>query len=139
MKNEERIEGVIVCGQPTDEELAGLPGRGITTLVNLRPPEELEEPEGPKVPAGVTYVEIPFNRATFGPEHVARMHEVLDKAQGQVVVHCQGGTRAALVVGIAKAEKAGDGAEGALRRMRESDYDVTGTPYEMLTRRHFGE
>ena len=137
MKNEAQIEGVIVAGQPTDAELRDLPARGVTTLVNLRPAGELPEPERPKVPAGVTYVDIPFDGSSIAREHVERTRAALDAATGPVVVHCAGGTRAALVVAIAAAERAGDGAAGALRRIREVGFDVEGTPYAAFLAGYF--
>lgn len=137
MKNEAQIEGVIVAGQPTDEELAALPGRGIATLVNLRPAAELPEPEGPKVAPGVTYVEVPFDGRTIAREHVDQVRAALDAATGTVAVHCAGGTRAAVMVGIIAAENAGDGEAGALRRITEAGFDVAGTPYATFVSDYF--
>jgi uncharacterized protein (TIGR01244 family) len=137
MKNEAQIEGVIVAGQPTDAELAGLAERGIATLVNLRPSGELAEPEAPKIPAGVGYVSVPFDGATIAPEHVAGVREALDAATGPVVVHCQGGTRAAVMVAIIASERAGEGVGGALRRISEAGFDVAGTPYAAFIARYF--
>ena len=138
MRNEAQIEGVIVAGQPTDAELQGLPGRGITTLINLRPAGEFTEPEAPKVPSSVTYVDVPFDGGSIAREHVDRVRAALDAPhEGTVAVHCQGGTRAALVVAIAAAEKAGEGAQGALRRIHEAGFDVAGTPYAAFLANYF--
>jgi uncharacterized protein (TIGR01244 family) len=137
MKNEADMEGVVVAGQPTDEELRELPERGVAMLVNLRPAGELMEPEAPKVPAGVTYVEIPFDGYSISDEHVHETRAALDAATGPVIVHCAGGTRAALVVGMAQSEKAGEGAAGALKRIHAAGYEVLGTPYGAFLERYF--
>jgi len=41
------------------------------------------------------------------------------------------------VAAIIAAEKASTDAEDALRRLREADYDVAGTPYELFVRKYF--
>jgi uncharacterized protein (TIGR01244 family) len=137
MKNEAAIEGVIVAGQPTDAELSRLPERGITTLVNLRPHHELPEPQAPKVPSGVTYVEVPFDGTTIGREHVEGVRAALDAAGGPAAVHCAGGTRAAVMVAIIASERAGEGASGALRRIADAGFDVAGTPYAAFVAGYF--
>jgi uncharacterized protein (TIGR01244 family) len=137
MKNEATLEGVVVAGQPSDDELRSLAERGFTTVVNLRPAGELAEAEAPKIPAGVEYVEIPFTGDTLAAEHVERMGAVLDAATGPVLVHCAGGTRAAVAVAAAQAERAGDGAAGAFRRIAEGGFDVAGTPYGAFVTRYF--
>jgi len=137
MKNEAQIAGVIVAGQPTDEELATLRERGVTTLVNLRPAAELAEPEAPKVEPGVTYVDVPFDGRTIARRHVDQVRSALDAAPGTVAVHCAGGTRAAVMVGIIAAERAGDGEAGALRRITEAGFDVEGTPYAAFVSDYF--
>jgi uncharacterized protein (TIGR01244 family) len=139
MNNEADMDGVVVAGQPTDEELRELPARGVAVLVNLRPAGEFVEPEAPKVPAGVKYVDIPFDGRSISDEHVHEMRAALDAATGPVIVHCAGGTRAALVVGMAQAEKAGEGSEGALRRIHAAGFDVVGTPYGAFLERYFAK
>ncbi len=137
MKNEAMIEGITVAGQLTDAELRDLETRKVDTLINVRPPEELDEPEAPKVGAGVRYVEIPFTGATLAREHIDRVRAALDAATGPVVVHCAGGTRAAVAVAIVASERAGEGAAGALRRLIEADFDVAGTPYARFVNSYF--
>src|ERR1700685_2848195 len=117
MKNEAQIDGIIVAGQPTDDELAGLAQRGVTTLINVRLAQELDEPEAPKVPSGIAYSEVPFTGQTLQPEHVHRVREALEAADGTVLIHCAAGARAAVVAAVAASERAGQGAAGAARRL----------------------
>ena len=137
MKNEALIEGVTVAGQPTDEELQDLAAHGIKTLVNVRPAEELDEPEAPKVPSSVRYVEIPFTGATLDRKHIEQVRAALESSDGPVVVHCAGGTRAAVAVAVVESERAGEGAAGAFRRLIEADFDVYGTPYAQFIDSYF--
>jgi uncharacterized protein (TIGR01244 family) len=137
MKNEATIEGVVVAGQPSDDELRSLPARGFATVVNLRPADELAEAEAPKIPAGIEYVEIPFTGDTLSAEHIERLGATLAASSGPVLVHCAAGTRAAVAVAAAQAERAGDGAAGAFRRIAEGGFDVAGTPYAAFVTRYF--
>ncbi len=86
MKNEARIEGTTVCGQPTDDELRRLTSEGYTAVINFRMPEELEEPQAPKMPAGIKYYEIPFSGATLSRDVIRRTREAL-KSEGKVLIH----------------------------------------------------
>lgn len=87
MKNEVRIGRFTVAGQPTDEELRALAKRGIGLVVNVRPSEELDEPEEPKVVAsGLKYANVPFTRETLTRDHVTRIREAVECAVDSVVL-----------------------------------------------------
>lgn len=87
MKNEARIEGTTVCGQPTDDELRRLAGEGYSAVINFRMPQELEEPQAPKMPPGITYYEIPFSGATLSREIIQRTRDALRSTEGKVLIH----------------------------------------------------
>jgi len=87
MKNEAQVGGTTVCGQPTDAELRDLPKQGYTAVINFRMPEELDEPEAPKMPPGITYYGIPFTGATLSREHVEQTRAALKSSEGKVLVH----------------------------------------------------
>ena len=87
MKNEATIGGIVVAGQLTDDELRGLEPLRFASVVNVRMPEELEEPEGPKIPAGVAYREVGFTGATLRREHVEQVRAAVDAAAGPVLIH----------------------------------------------------
>lgn len=81
MKNEATIAGLTVAGQPTDTELAALPAQGYGTVINVRMPEELDEPEGPKVEAlGMRYVSIPYTAQTITREDVSKVRAAIESA-----------------------------------------------------------
>jgi len=138
MKNEAMIEGVIVAGQPSDDEICELSERGITTLINVRLRQELRDPEGPKAAAaGLEYVEVPFNGDTITFADVHRVREALERAPESSAIHCHGGTRAAVVAAIVAAERGGEGHQGALRRIGAAGFDVEGTAYHAFIERYF--
>ncbi len=140
MKNEAIIDGMTVAGQPTDEEIRNLKARGFETLVNVRPGNELDEPEAPKaLAAGLRYAEVGFTGNTLNTEHVRLIKQALVGATGPVVIHCAGGTRAAVIAGILSAEKRKQGAAEALRQMAMAGFDVSGTPYELFVHRYFAD
>ena len=138
MKNEAMIDGVVVAGQPSDEEIGKLAERGITTLINVRLRQELLEPEGPKAEAaGLEYVEVPFNGDTITFADVHRVREAVERAPDSSAIHCHGGTRAAVVAAVVAAERAGEGHEGALRRIGAAGFDVEDTAYHAFIERYF--
>ncbi|TAM56600.1 hypothetical protein EPN52_13665 [bacterium] len=88
VKNERRIGRFTVAGQLTDDELGGLPAHGYGLLVNVRPPEELDEPEEPKVGVGCRYENVPFTGRTLSRDHVLRVRQAVDAAMGlDVLIH----------------------------------------------------
>jgi uncharacterized protein (TIGR01244 family) len=81
VKNEATIAGLTVAGQPTDAELAELPAQGYGTVINVRMPEEHDEPEGPKVEAlGMRYVSVPYTAQTISREDVRKIREAIESA-----------------------------------------------------------
>ena len=79
MKNEATIGGITVAGQPTDEEIRALRSQGYSTVINVRMPEELDEPEAPKVEAaGLRYVSVPFTIATVTADDVKRIRKAIE-------------------------------------------------------------
>ena len=137
MLNEAVIDGITIAGQPTDEELARLAARGYHTVVNNRPQSEQAEPEAPKIPDGVRYCEVAFTAPTLNAQHVAAVAEAIESSEGPVLVHCAGGTRAAVVVAAAQAERRGLAADAALEMVRSAGFDPAG-PYEAFLRRYLG-
>ncbi len=89
MKKEAKVGSMLVGGQPTDEEIAGFRERGYGVLVNVRMPEELDEPEGPKAEAaGLRYASEGFTGATLSHAHVAAIERALEAVESkEVIIH----------------------------------------------------
>jgi len=89
-------EDVFVTGQPTERALRWLYEQGVTTVVNLRTPEEMTRNVKFDEPAlvaalGMRYVYLPV-RGTgeypYSPETLAKFAEAVRTANGKVLLHC---------------------------------------------------
>jgi uncharacterized protein (TIGR01244 family) len=88
---------VFIAGQPGEEALRALPDRGVTCVVNLRTPGEMDDRD--RVPfdeaavleeLGIEYVWIPLGGADhpYTPEAVATFADALKRHEGPVLLHC---------------------------------------------------
>ncbi len=96
IKNAKNYLGVLVGGQPSDEELRHAAKSGYQTIINLRTASEPGSAEE-KVLAeklGLVYVSIPTaGEAGLTRENATALHEALKAASGPVMLHCGSGNR----------------------------------------------
>lgn len=85
MKNEVKIGGITVGGQPSEEELTS--GR-FATVVNIRGAAEEGNNTG-EILAGtdVAYAPIPWTIDTVTKEDIAKTREAVEAAEGPVLIH----------------------------------------------------
>ncbi len=94
---------VLISGQPSGQAFERFKALGVTAVVNLRTPQEMEDRE--RIPfdeaeavgaLGLEYVTIPLggDDHPYTPEAVERFADVLSRHQGKVLVHCTVGWRA---------------------------------------------
>ena len=88
--------GVFISGQPTERALRDLRAQGVTTVVNLRTPEEMAK----RVPfdeaalvneLGMEYVYIPMRGTAefpYSPAAVKSFAVAMTSAKGKVLLHC---------------------------------------------------
>jgi uncharacterized protein (TIGR01244 family) len=88
-------DDVFIGGQPTEQALRELRAKGVSTVVNLRMPEEMARvgfDEGALVKElGMTYVHIPMRGTSanpYGPKQLDAFVAALDAADGKVLLHC---------------------------------------------------
>jgi uncharacterized protein (TIGR01244 family) len=86
---------VFIGGQPTERALRELKAGGVTVVVNLRMPEEMQRvgfDEAALVKSlGMEYVHLPMRgsaQAPYSPEAVTKFAEALKGAKGKVLLHC---------------------------------------------------
>ncbi len=86
----------LLAGQPSPEDLAEARKRGVTTVINLRHPEETPDMDEKQVAEslGLTY----FNPAWNGPEELTdekfdEVRGLLKAAKGPVLFHCGSSNR----------------------------------------------
>ena len=88
-------DDLFIAGQPTEKALRDLKAKGVTTVVNLRMPEEMTQigfdEAGLLKELGITYVHIPMRGTPenpYGPKELDRFAETMAAAQGKVLLHC---------------------------------------------------
>lgn len=84
-----------IGGQPTEKALRDLRAKGVTTVVNLRMPQEMAQIGFDEAALlkelGITYVHIPMRGSPenpYGPKELDTFAQTLASAQGKVLLHC---------------------------------------------------
>jgi uncharacterized protein (TIGR01244 family) len=88
---------VFIGGQPTADALRQLAAQGVTTVINLRTQQEMDNRR--QVPfdeaallgeLGLEYVHVPLGGpdTPYTPEAVNRVAEAISSAKGKVLLHC---------------------------------------------------
>ena len=111
-------EGLFVAdGQPDADAWRALAGRGIATVVNLRPDGELEgRSEAAEVAAaGLVYRQVPVaGVAGITADNARLLWRAIGDAKGPVLVHCASGNRAGALLALGAAREGGMAPEQAL-------------------------
>jgi len=88
-------DDMFIGGQPTEKALRELRAKGVTTVVNLRMPEEMARigfDEAALVKAlGMRYVHIPMRGTPenpYGPKELDTFAAAMASADGKVLLHC---------------------------------------------------
>jgi uncharacterized protein (TIGR01244 family) len=89
-------EDMFVTGQPTERALRELHAQGVTTVVNLRTPEEMTRSvkfdEAALVASlGMQYVYLPVrgnDQYPYSPATLAKFVDAVSNAKGKVLLHC---------------------------------------------------
>ncbi len=84
-----------IGGQPTEQALRDLKAKGVTTVVNLRMPQEMAQIGFDEAALlkelGITYVHIPMRGSAenpYGPAQLDTFARTLASANGKVLLHC---------------------------------------------------
>lgn len=88
-------DDMFIGGQPTEKALRELKAKGVTTVVNLRMPQEMERVgfnEAALVKElGMKYVHIPMRGSAenpYGPKELDTFAAAMNAADGKVLLHC---------------------------------------------------
>jgi len=88
-------DDMFIGGQPTEKALRDLRGKGVTTVVNLRMPQEMAQvgfDEAALVKElGMKYVHIPMRGTPenpYGPKELDTFAAAMAEADGKVLLHC---------------------------------------------------
>jgi uncharacterized protein (TIGR01244 family) len=89
-------EDLYIAGQPTERALREMRQLGVTTVINLRMPQEMERIgfDEPKLikELGMTYVYIPMRGGdgenAYSPATLRKFADAMKAAEGKVLLHC---------------------------------------------------
>ena len=105
---------MMVSGQLTPDQVAGLKDQGVTLLVNNRPDDEdpgqpqSSDMEAAAKAAGIEYRHIPI-RYGIGPSDVEAMRMALhETGEGKLLAYCRSGNRSTLAWAVARREDGAD-------------------------------
>lgn len=119
-------EDMFVTGQPTERALRQLRAEGVTTVVNLRTPEEMTRNVPFDEPAlaaelGMRYVYLPVRGTSeypYSPATLAKFAEAVSSANGKVLLHCTVAWRASHLWAAYLIKERGIPVEAALANAR---------------------
>jgi protein tyrosine phosphatase (PTP) superfamily phosphohydrolase (DUF442 family) len=98
LENVMRVRHLWLAGQPDEAALEAAREAGVSVVINLREPSELDWDEQRAAEAlGMTYYSVPIPREGPLPgAAIARIEELIESHEGQSsLVHCSSGNRAA--------------------------------------------
>jgi uncharacterized protein (TIGR01244 family) len=88
-------DDMFIAGQPTEKALRDLRAKGVTTIVNLRMPEEMAQvgfdEASLATELGMRYVHIPMRgtpQNPYGPKELDTFAAAMASADGKVLLHC---------------------------------------------------
>ena len=88
-------DDMFIGGQPTEKALRDLRAKGVTTIVNLRMPEEMArvgfDEAALAKELGIRYVHIPMRGTAenpYGPKELDAFTAAMASADGKVLLHC---------------------------------------------------
>lgn len=88
-------DDLFIGGQPTEKALRELKAKGVTTVVNLRMPQEMARVGFDEAALlselGVDYVHLPLNGSggnAYAPAALDQFASVMESAKGKVLLHC---------------------------------------------------
>ena len=90
-------QGVYSAGQPAAQDWQVFAASGITTVVNMRGPDELagRDERAEVTAAGMKYLELPIaDGSAINADNAARLQQLLQDADGPVLLHCGSANRA---------------------------------------------
>ncbi len=120
--------GLLTAGQPAASDWAPIAARGVTTVINLRPSDEMQgRDEAAEVrAAGMRYIEIPVaGGSAVNAENARRLHEALQSTEGKVLLHCASANRAGGLLALTAVRHEGMAEAAALELGRRAGMKST--------------
>ena len=119
-------DDLFIAGQPTPAALREMKAAGVTTIINLRMPREMERIgfDEPKLIAelGMKYVHIPMRGGdgenSYSPQTLRQFADAMRAADGKVLLHCTVAWRASHIWGAYLIQEHGVPPLDAIRHAR---------------------
>ena len=122
--NVQPVDGISAAGQPDEAAFEVFASSGYTTVIDLRGEQENRGLDEPAVveSLGMKYVLFPITGLeAISFENAAKLDELIESADGPVLVHCGSSNRVGALLALSKSLKGADtdeamayGAEGGL-------------------------
>ena len=96
-------DDILAAGQPDQARIAEYAEQGYTTIIDLRGEKEERGMDEPAVAdeAGIRYVSLPVpSRKAVNFDTARKLDEILETADGPVVVHCASGNRVGALLAL---------------------------------------
>ncbi|MBS0199963.1 MAG: tyrosine-protein phosphatase [Proteobacteria bacterium] len=121
-------DGLYASGQPSSADWSAISARGVRTVINLRPVDEMagRDEAAEVAAAGMRYVTIPVaNAKAITPDAARQLEGALRDAQGPVLLHCASGNRAGGLLAVAAAQQEGMPSDQAIELGRRAGMKST--------------
>jgi len=109
---------LLTGGQPDAAAWKQLAADGVTTVINLRPADEMagRDEAAEVIAAGMSYRQIPVaGAAGITTENANALWTAIAQAPGKVLVHCASGNRVGALLALGAAEQGGMDSQQALQ------------------------
>lgn len=99
-----------VGGQLNEAELKQVAGKGVATVINLRPVSETNWDEGKVVQGlGMRYINLPISgKDDVTVANARKLKALLDQQKGEVYLHCASGNRVGALAALMVADEGAD-------------------------------
>lgn len=132
-------QGVYSAGQPAQQDWQVFAASGITTVVNMRGPDELagRDERAEVTAAGMKYLELPIaDGSAINADNAARLQQLLQDADGPVLLHCGSANRAGGLLALMAALNEGQAHAAALEFGRKAGMKSTEAAVQAVLATH---
>ena len=126
MSSFKRIDDEFFIGpQPTEQDLQAAKQQGIMTVIDFRLPSETATSNAALTRSqGLTYVNIPVNKAALSADQMGDLDRAIKDHAGPFLLHCATGARAALLLSLRKARQNGWTSEQTFAEAKRLGFDL---------------
>jgi protein tyrosine phosphatase (PTP) superfamily phosphohydrolase (DUF442 family) len=131
---------VFITGQPSESEIGSLPKKGITSVFNVRSPEEMNDKvqlpfmeDSIVKSAGMQYIQVPIggDKYPYTPQVLDAFAKTMQLDTGKILLHCRSGARAAWVYAAYELKYLGKSPQEIMKWLEH--YGFWPLPIEKLT------